>query len=161
MSMHRVQFQPGLSLPDFLAQFGSEAQCERALEQARWPEGFRCPECGDAHAYVLQGGSRKIFQCRGCRKQTSVIAGTLFQSTHVPLTVWFLAIYLINQAKTGLSTLALKRHLGVSYPTTRMIRDKLIRTPSEPDSNYTFQGNLRSTSASKKSVQSRKQARDA
>jgi hypothetical protein len=40
MPMNRVQFQPGLSMPEFLRQFGTEAQCEAALEQARWPEGF-------------------------------------------------------------------------------------------------------------------------
>ena len=43
----------------------------------------------------------------------------MFQGTKLPLTVWFLAIYLISQAKTGLSALALKRHLGVSYPTLK------------------------------------------
>ncbi len=43
MSMNRVQFQPGLSMPEFIQQFGSEAQCETALIQTRWPQGFRCP----------------------------------------------------------------------------------------------------------------------
>uniref|UniRef100_UPI0038B4E230 transposase n=1 Tax=Thiorhodovibrio winogradskyi TaxID=77007 RepID=UPI0038B4E230 len=85
------------------------------LEQALWPEGFQCPERGHAHAYILRGGNHKLFQCQACRKQTSLIAGTLFHSTHLALTVWFLAIYLISQAKTGLSSLALKRQLGVSY----------------------------------------------
>ena len=78
MPMNRVQFQPGLSMPEFLRQFGTEAQCEAALEQARWPEGFRCPHCGQAAHYVLRVGARKSFQCRACRRQTSLIAGTLF-----------------------------------------------------------------------------------
>jgi hypothetical protein len=51
MAMNRIQFQPGLSLPAFLGQFGGEAQCAAALEQARWPEGFRCPRCLAAFAY--------------------------------------------------------------------------------------------------------------
>ncbi|CAC9516738.1 hypothetical protein, partial [uncultured Gammaproteobacteria bacterium] len=42
-----------------------------------------------------------------CRLQTSLIAGTLFQSTHLALSIWFLAIYLVSQAKTGLSALDL------------------------------------------------------
>ncbi len=49
------------------------------------------------------------------------------QGTRLPLTTWFLAIYLISQAKTGLSALALKRHLGVSYPTAWLIHHKLMQ----------------------------------
>lgn len=45
MAMNRVQFQPGLSLPEFLDRYGTERACERALEHARWPQGFTCPCC--------------------------------------------------------------------------------------------------------------------
>lgn len=57
MPMSRLQFQPGLSPPAFLDLFGKDAQCEAALEQARWPEGFRCPERGDPRAYILHVGA--------------------------------------------------------------------------------------------------------
>ena len=115
MAMNRIQFQPGLSMPEFFKRYGTESQCAAALELARWPNGFRCPRCaGGAHC-VLRGGTHKVFQCNACRHQASLIAGMLFQGTKLALTVWFLAIYLISQAKTGLSALALKRHLGVSY----------------------------------------------
>ncbi len=46
MAMNSIQFQPGMSLSEFFEQYGTERQCERALEQARWPEGFNCPRCG-------------------------------------------------------------------------------------------------------------------
>ena len=140
MAMNRIQFQLGLSLLAFLAQFGSEAQCEAALEITRWPQGFRCPECEASDHYVLKGGARKIFQCKSCRLQTSLIAGTLFQSTHLKLTIWFLAIYLISQAKTGLSALALKRQLGVSYPTAWLIQQKLMQAMVEREAQYTLCG---------------------
>lgn len=142
MPMNRIQFQAGLSLPAFQAQFGTEAQCEAALERARWPEGFRCPRCGEARHSVFHVGRRQTFQCRACRTQTSLIAGTLFQSTHLPLTIWFLAIYLISQAKTGLSALALKRQLGVSYPTAWLIQHKLMQAMLERDSAYTLAGDV-------------------
>jgi transposase-like protein len=138
MPMNRIQFQPGLSLPAFQAQFGTEAQCEAALERARWPEGFRCPRCGEARHSAFHVGTHQTFQCRACRTQTSLIVGTLFQSTHLPLTIWFLAIYLISQAKTGLSALALKRQLGVSYPTAWLIQHKLMQAMLERDSAYTL-----------------------
>ena len=89
MATNRIQFQPGLSLPAFLEQFGTEAQCEAALEKERWPQGFRCPRCGQAEHCVLGSRGRKTFQCKECRLQTSLIVGTLFQSTHLALTVWF------------------------------------------------------------------------
>ena len=76
--MNRIQFQPGLSLPAFLKRFGAETQCEAALERARWPEGFRCPCCGEARHYVLLKRGRKTFPGQNCRMQTSRIAGTLF-----------------------------------------------------------------------------------
>ncbi|WP_419607856.1 transposase, partial [Thiolapillus sp.] len=44
MSINPIQFQRGLSLPDFLSQYGTEAQCESALEKVRWRDGFRCPQ---------------------------------------------------------------------------------------------------------------------
>lgn len=142
MPMNRIQFQAGLSLPAFLEQFGTEIQCETALEGARWPEGFRCPHCDGTSHYVLRQRERKTFQCQNCRVQTSLIAGTLFQGTHLALTLWFLALYLVSQAKTGLSALALKRHLGVSYPTAWLIQHKLMQTMAERDAQYTLCGEV-------------------
>ena len=142
MPMNRIQFQAGLSLPAFHEQFGTEGPCEAALERARWPEGFRCPRCGEARHSVFHVGRRQTFQCRACRTQTSLIAGTLFQSTHLPLTIWFLAIYLISQAKTGLSALALKRQLGVSDPTAWRIQHKLMQAMVERDNADTLAGEV-------------------
>jgi transposase-like protein len=112
MSMNRIQFQPGLSLPEFLKHFGTETQCATALEQARWPQGFRCPRCAQDVCGRVRGRTHTLFQCPSCRHQTALIAGTVMQGSKLPLTQWFLAIYLVSQAKTGLSALALKRTLG-------------------------------------------------
>jgi hypothetical protein len=142
MAMNRIQFQPGMSLFEFFQRFGTEAQCEAALEQARWPEGFRCPRCGGAAHCVLRAKGRKTFQCNVCHHQASLIAGTLFEGTKLGLTVWFLAIYLISQAKTGLSALALKRDLGVSYPTAWLIHHKLMQTMVEREGGYVLCGDV-------------------
>lgn len=142
MAMNRIQFQPGLSMPEFLKGYGTEAQCEQALEAVRWPSGFRCPRCaGEAH-YVMRDGVRKVFQCNACRHQASLIAGTVFQSTKLPLTIWFLAIYLISQAKTGISALALSRQLGVSYPTAWLIEHKLMQAMADREDRYVLEGNV-------------------
>ncbi len=142
MAMNRIQFQPGLSMPEFLKDYGTEAQCEQALEVVRWPEGFRCSRCDSAAHYMVRDGSRKVFQCKTCRHQTSLIAGTVIQGTKLPLTVWFLAIYLISQAKTGLSSLALKRQLGVSYPTAWLMHHKLMQAMAVREERYLLDGKV-------------------
>jgi hypothetical protein len=142
MAMNRIQFQAGMSLFEFFQQFGTEAQCEAALEQARWPQGFRCPRCGGAAHCVLRVRARKTFQCNACRHQSSLIAGTLFEGTKLGLRVWFLAIYLISQAKTGHSALALKRDLGVSYPTAWLLHHKLMQAMVEREAGYTLCGSV-------------------
>ena len=78
MKMNRVQFKPGLSLPEFYRQLGAEAQCVEAREQAGWPKGFRCPHGQSAAYYLLRCRPRKTFQCAACRQQTSLIGGLLF-----------------------------------------------------------------------------------
>ncbi len=140
--MNRVQCQSGMSLPEFYRQFGTEEPCANTLEQTRWPDGFRCPHCQHATHYVLLGRKHKTFQCTACRRQTSRIAGTLFQGTHLPLTLWFLAMYWVSEAKTGLSALALKRQLGVSYPTAWLIQHKLMQALAERDDRYTLSGSV-------------------
>jgi transcription elongation factor Elf1 len=69
--MNPIQFQRGMPLPEFLAQFGREAQCEAHLERARWPEGFRCPRCGHPEYTALVRGRQRLYQCRACHPQAS------------------------------------------------------------------------------------------
>jgi ISXO2 transposase-like protein/transposase-like zinc ribbon protein len=141
MAMNRIQFQHGMSLPEFLSRFGTEQQCAEALMAERWPEGFRCPGCDGAAHCVITVNLRPLFQCNACRRQTSITAGTMFAGTKLPLTTWFMAIYFISQAKTGLSALALKRHLGVSYPTAWLINQKIMCAMAEREATHTL-GNV-------------------
>jgi len=142
MAMNQIQFQPGLSMPEFFDLYGTESQCAQALQRARWPSGFRCPRCDGVAHCVLRGGTFKVFQCDACRHQTSLIAGTVFQGTKLALSVWFLAIFLISQAKTGLSALALKRHLGVSYPTAWLMHHKLMLAMATREDGYVLCGDV-------------------
>ncbi|HNO73992.1 MAG TPA: IS1595 family transposase [Accumulibacter sp.] len=142
MPMNRIQFQSGVSLPEFFERYGREEQCEAALMALRWPDGFRCPRCASAAHYVVTQGSRRLFQCRECRHQTSLTAGTLMDSTKLPLRTWFLAIYLVSQDKTGLASLALKRHLGTSYRTAWLIHQKLMAAMAQHDSEQPLEGSV-------------------
>ncbi len=126
MPMNRVQFQPGLSMAAFLDQYGSEAQCEAALVAARWPDGFVCPACGARDHSTFVRAGRRYWQCSACRHQCSAISGTIFESTKLPLTRWFLAMQLLTQAKNNVAALELRRQLGVCYKTAWLIKHKLL-----------------------------------
>lgn len=142
MAFNPIQFQPGMSIPEFLRSFGTDAQCAAALTAARWPGGFCCPRCGVKAHCVVGHGARKLFQCNNCRHQTSLTAGSLMEHSKLPLTTWFLAIYLISQAKTGLSSLALKRQLGVSYPTAWLLQQKICRAMGRQESTHRLSGEV-------------------
>jgi ribosomal protein L37AE/L43A len=142
MAMNRIQFQPGISLNSFMQRYGTEAQCAAALVAARWPNGFRCPRCATAEHYVVGHGARKLFQCLACRHQTSLTAGSVMEHTKLPLRIWFQAIYFISQDKTGLSSLALKRHLGTSYRTAWLVHHKLMAAMADADRELPLQGDV-------------------
>jgi hypothetical protein len=91
MPQNPIQFQPGVSLDDFFARDGSEAQCAAALEATRWPRGFVCPHGGATAQSQFHADGREDLQCAQCRVQTSLTCGTLFESSKLPLTKWFQA----------------------------------------------------------------------
>ena len=123
MPKNKIQFQKGLSLPDFLKAYGTQEQCQTALFRLRWPKGFTCPNCGDSSYYELT--TRNLYQCTACNRQTSLTSGTLFEATKLKLTIWFLAIYLLTQSKDGISSLNLARTLGISANAAHRMRHKL------------------------------------
>lgn len=135
MPMNRVQFQAGLSLSEFQRRYGTIRRCQVALMQARWPQGFVCPHCGQTEHSHFEREGRLYWQCSACRQQTSLTAGSIFESSKLPLTVWFLAMYLLTQTKTGMSALELHRHLGVSYRSAWLIKHKLMQVMHEREQN--------------------------
>lgn len=126
MKMNRVQFQPGLSMPEFFELFGSEAQCQAVLQAARWPDGFACPKCGGAARTGFVRGGLPYWQCAACAHQCSLISGTVFESSKLGLSRWFLAMQLLTQSKNNVSALELMRQLGVSYRIAWLVKHKIM-----------------------------------
>ena len=120
---------PG-TLAELEARFSSEEACREYLCQLRWPDGFRCPRCGAVKTWPLHSGR---WQCVGCGHQVSATAGTVFQDTRTPLTVWFRAMWLMTSQKNGISALGLQQVLGWgSYQTAWTCLHKLRRTMIRP-----------------------------
>lgn len=111
------------SFGEFQAWFRTDADCLDYLEWLRWPAGFECPACGSDGGWRLGDGR---FKCSVCAARTSVTAGTIFDRTRTPLTVWFAACWLFATGKDGVSALSLKRTLEVgSYQTVWAMRHRL------------------------------------
>ncbi len=138
MKKNSVQFQEGFSLHDFFEKYGTEAQCRNALFDWRWPISFICPQCNHTHHCLLN--TNKLYQCHRCHHQTSLTIGTIFADTELPLTTWFLAIYLVTQSKNGVSALELKRQLGVSYGSAWSIKNKLMQVMKKRDDSQPLAG---------------------
>jgi transposase-like protein len=120
------------TLAEFQDRFASEEDCRRYLVACRWPNGFRCPRCGGGNAYELAG--RGLLQCRSCRHQTSVTAGTVLHRARVPLRLWFAAAYLVTTHTPGFSAVQLQRQLGLDrYETAWTMLQKLRRAMLRPE----------------------------
>lgn len=86
-------------LIEFQKAFPDDEACANHLARLRWPDGFICPHCGHNEAWFLS--VRKLFDCKKCRRQTSVMAGTIFQGSRTPLVKWYWLIYHMAMNKVG------------------------------------------------------------
>ena len=98
------------TLLEFEQWFRSEDACREYLIKLRWPDGFVCPKCGHRQAWRTRRG---LLHCGQCRKDTSVTAGTIFHRSHLPLRIWFRAMWHVVTQKSGISALGLQRVLGL------------------------------------------------
>lgn len=108
-----------MDLISFRKQFGTDEACRAHLEAVLWPDGPVCTACGcvdNAHRVRTRKG---LWQCNaeGCRSQFTVTRGTIFHASHLPLSKWFLAMYLIAASSKGISARKVGQWLGVPTAT--------------------------------------------
>ena len=127
-----------ISFRDFRLRFATEDDCRDYLFQERFPDGFVCPKCGGRAYYYIK--KRCICQCKNCRRQTSVTAGTVMHGTHLPLTVWFWAIYLCATDKRGISAKGLARQLELPYESAWYLLARIRSAMHDRDQNYLLEG---------------------
>jgi transposase-like protein len=121
---------------EFRTQFADDNRCREYLARLKWPEGFRCAHCAGDRAYFLPS-KRVVYECAGCRRQVSIIAGMIFEQSKKPLVLWFRALFEITASKQGISAAELQRKLGLgSYQTAwswlTKIRTAMVRPNREP-----------------------------
>jgi transposase-like protein len=145
MKINTKSFKAEMNLPKLVEQFGNDEKCRARLVELRWPKGVTCPRCQSQSISTI--AERSQYDCNACRYQFSVTSGTIFHDTHLPLTKWFFAIYLMTESKKGMSALQIKRTLSISYETAwflchriraamRDINAELLRGIVEVDETY-------------------------
>jgi len=118
------------TLMELERRFSDESACRSYLSDLRWPDGVVCPNCGGRQGLAIR---RDLWRCAVCRRETSVMAGTIFQDSKLPLTVWFRAMWHVTSQKNGVSALGLQRVLGLgSYRTAWALLHKLRRAMVRP-----------------------------
>lgn len=121
------------NMSEFMENFRTEEQCRDYLISVRYPKGLLCPKCGSKDLWKLK---KEIWKCKKCRKDVSSTTGTVFENTHIPLTIWFQAIWCLISQKHGVSALGLAHSLGIKREMTvwqllKKIRSNMIRTSTD------------------------------
>lgn len=114
-----------MKLTAFLDKFGTNEACRTHLESVRWPNGPVCPHCGADKSASTVGGREGFYRCPACKKQFSVTVGTPMHGSHLPLRVWYLAMYLTLASSKGVSSVKLAQHLGIGQKTAWFLGHRL------------------------------------
>ncbi|HEY1662334.1 MAG TPA: IS1595 family transposase [Verrucomicrobiae bacterium] len=134
-SKKQFESQKGQSLPNM-----TEYEARMHLEGIRWPNGPVCPQCKSSNVYEMQGMSIRpgLRRCRECKKQFTVTVGTIFEDSHLPLSIWIQAFHLICASKKGISSLQLQRNLGLgSYRTAWYLSHRIRLAMKTNPKNFT------------------------
>ena len=115
--------------------------CREFVVALRWPEGVACPHCGAGDPYFLE--TVKVWKCRAkeCRKKFSVKVGTIFEDSPLGLDKWLPAMWIVVNAKNGVSSWEIHRSLGVTQKTAWFM-DHRIRLAMQTGSLDKFEGTV-------------------
>ena len=112
--------------PELTKKFTDQQSCLDYLAFVGWPDGFICDKCSGTNFWRSK---RLYWICSNCEFQTSVLAGTIFQDTKLPMNLWFQLIWWFMGQRSGASALSLQGNFGIgSYRTAWKILKKLRST---------------------------------
>src|SRR5262245_41788024 len=127
-----------LNISVIAKRFSDESAAWEYLEEMRWPNGPECPHCGSVgHAYFIKPKNghgetstgkvsyRRLWKCAECRKPFSVLVGTIFERSHVPLSKWLMALFMMSASKNGVAAFEIHRTLGVTNKTAWFLMHRI------------------------------------
>lgn len=118
-----------MELVEIMSNFNTHENCLKYLERVRWNGVPCCPYCKS----IESCSKSNRYTCRTCNSSYSVTVGTIFESSRMSLTKWFLGISIILSAKKGVSSRQLARHLSINKDTAWLLQKKVRQAMSEKD----------------------------
>ena len=130
-----------MNLFEFHKQFPHEKACEEYLKIKRMEAGVVCSNCHGGKHYWL--APTQQFKCANCGKKVNLTAGTMMESSHIPLLIWFKVIHLMTSTKKPFSALEIQKQVGTKYyePIWYMMQ-KIRITMGKRDDRYKLQGHI-------------------
>lgn len=113
--------------------YSNERKASALFESWRWPNGKAiCPHCKHDEAYKLKSKATSkhklragVYSCSACRKTFTATVGTALEDSHLPISTWLLAIFILCSAKKSVSAKQLERMLGLSYKTAWFVAHRI------------------------------------
>jgi transposase-like protein len=127
-----------MSLIDFSEKYATEELCVADFWSRIFEDAFSCAQCGSASGYKLK--TRKIWKCKICKKQTSILVGTVFENSKLELRKWYWAAFLMISSKAGISAKELQSQIGVTYKTAWYVHRRLREVMRLANDKYELSG---------------------
>lgn len=140
------EFRSRFNIADWEAfqnRFALEEDCVAFLLQMKWPNGFFCPRCNHRHASIIHSRRLPLYQCYGCRHQTSLTVGTIMENSRTPMSKWLSAFYLVSRADSYLNAVQLKERIRVTYKTAWAMLHAIRRAINNVDSEQKLTGMIK------------------
>ena len=112
-----------ISTFEFFAKFPNERAAIEYFESRRWPDGICCPHCGSER--TSRQRKYQFHRCKDCLKRFTVRIGTIFESSRIPLHKWLYAMYRLQTARKGISSVQLSKELGISQKSSWFMLHRL------------------------------------
>ncbi|MCU6711132.1 transposase [Paenibacillus sp. J5C_2022] len=130
------------AVKQFQSQFKTEAECIAFMEEARWPNGFRCPSCDCSDAYSISTRTLPLYECKGCNGQTSLTSNTMMHKSRTPIYKWLLTIFLVSSCEGSVNAVQLSKLLQVTYKTAWSMLHKIRQVISDWDTDQLLSGDV-------------------
>jgi transposase-like protein len=128
-----------ISTYQFFKLYPDEKTSIEYLESRRWKNGIVCPHCNSTH--TTRQKDYRYHQCKDCRQKFTIRTGTIFERSHIPLEKWLYAMYLMQTARKGVSSLQLSKELGITQKSAWFLLQR-IREACSNDNNTKLTGTI-------------------